>query len=687
MKYIIFILIFCIIISIVFSNIKIRDKKEKFYTDSELDLILEDECKNKKNIKENYYSKSELDLILYDIKDVCKIKTFKGQYNVNVYDPDTLELINQITIDPKFIREYNLNDDTRGPNNKNKFGEDTLPPITEQGVCGCCFAYTLAAMLYYDFKINKTSNLRVLSAKHLTDCLSLQSNKTCTEKYRPCNGCGGCSTPTILKYYFNSPQKIFFEDCYKSDILKCKIEDGSDAYKYLGKPCRFDRTQTYQLYDFVPCDNSSCFLGDFITTPGYDLLEIKLPSSSNKSPTISPANIEIIKKAIYGYSPLQFTYKGARDPEFNDYDGGICNAAYVNTEGTHSLMIIGWKKIGSIFKKECWIVRNSWGTDWGTSTYSKGQKGYVFFPTNLNIFYGEPVATLRGIIRQRPCIPPPLTFTGKEQITSTIEIREMVKYTKQKSTCKILARAFTGISLSQIDAIFSIISRKIDSSINHEDNPPMNIADCGNSKPKFYVDRNNNICNDQGNKVIMVAGNYYDNIDGINNNKNFDLNINRYFFYELDIDIDNLLYNTKWLFTINFTDPYDNDKILSNSSIEINWDLKIIINDSGQYIDQAASTPSMIYYIKFEVLVPINERFNLLVLTTTIVDNFPNNNIFPDNGSSVIPNFAPDTGNNDSLPLNPGVYYYINTDPNFPQMKKSLNYIDDNQKAISVNII
>lgn len=695
MKYLLIILLFCAVFYIVFTTIKIRDKKEKFYDDSELDLILEDECKNKKNIEENYYNDSELDLILYDIKDVCKIKTFKGFYPIDVDKPDTLRLINNININIQFIEEYNLNDPTPIPNNKNIWGMDLLPPITSQGTCGCCYAHTLAALLYFDLKTNNTPNLKVLSIKHLTDCLSLETNKRCTEKYRPCEGCAGCSTPTILKYYFNSPQIIFYEDCYKSDILKCRIKDDSDASKYLGKKCKYDPTQTYQLYDFVPCDNSSCStIFEHVITPRYDLIEIILPSSSDKSTNISPANIEIIKKAIYGFSPLQFTYKGARAPAFNKYKGGICNAAYTDSPGTHSLLIIGWKKVRKFINKECWIVRNSWGTDWGTNTYDGGEKGYVFFPTRLNIFYGNPSATLRGINRQQTCIPAPLNFTNKEQITSNIEVMEMVEYTKQKSTCKILARAFLGRPINFIDAKFSIISQKIDSNINNENKPPMNIADCGNSNPKFYINTNNDICNEKGNQVIFAANNYYDNIKGRQSAKPFDFNIDRFFYYQLNIDIDNLLYNTKWIFSLTFSDPYDNNKILSNSSVEINWDLKIIINGSGkQDQDSSVSTSTSdsttqlksIYYIKFQVLAPITSNF-MLTRRNLLIDNFPNNNIFPDNGSSVL-NFTPNTGTNNNLPLDTGIYYYISTSVFFYLLPKNLVFSDTNQKVISTNII
>jgi hypothetical protein len=691
MKYIIFILIFCIIISIVFSNIKIRDKKEKFYKDSELDLILEDECKNKKNIKENYYDKDRLRLILYDIDDVCKIKTFKGYYPIDLKKKYTLELLDEIKIDSRYANEYNLND-----RSKNIWNMDTIPSIGNQGDCGSCYAYALATLIYHDLKTHNTPNLRELSIKHLVDCLSIQKNIyfNCTDKIKPCKGCAGCYISTIIKYYFSSYQTIFYEDCYNSDILKCRLAgDEPIAQEYLGKPCYYNSSQVYEIYNFIPCDSSMCNSYNFtaVEIPPYDLIELQIPSCENRV-YVSPTEINAIKKLLYAYGPLNFLYLGADTDDFGNYKKGVFKYPTCSTTGLglHYLVIIGWKKIRvSLFKKkECWIVRNSWGTDWGTNSYLGGEKGYMFIPTTYNIFYRGTISAIR---RQRQCIPPPLTLTGTSPITCSIEVINIVNYTKTNSQCEILARAFMGRPYlidkksRDINAQFLLRATKILKYVSNINYPPTNIIYSGQSKPRFSV-KNDDICYGllREEQVIDLEQFYFDNIDGKPNGKPFDSNINRFFYYKLKIDIDTLIYNTNWIFSLTFADPYNNNKILSNCYCEIKWNLAIKIIENGKYIDTISGNE--IYFIKFEVLVPINEPFNLVnTKKSEILDTFPNKNIF----LSIPTNFIPDSGILDGYPLNSDIYYYISADPiyNNPILYYNIDFFNYSGAKLSTNII
>ena len=74
--------------------------------------------------------------------------------------------------------------------------------------------------------------------------------------------------------------------------------------------------------------------------------------------------IEKIKAAILNYGPVYSTmYAG--DPGFHAYDSGVYE--YWGTdEPNHAIQIIGWNDSLSHSKGSgAWLIKNSWGTDWG----------------------------------------------------------------------------------------------------------------------------------------------------------------------------------------------------------------------------------------------------------------------------------------------------------------------------------
>ena len=81
------------------------------------------------------------------------------------------------------------------------------------------------------------------------------------------------------------------------------------------------------------------------------------------------SQITTIKKAILNYGPVYSTIY-ASDPGFLAYDSGVYE--YWGTEETnHAIVIIGWDDTLSHSRGEgAWLIKNSWGTDWGrNSTY------------------------------------------------------------------------------------------------------------------------------------------------------------------------------------------------------------------------------------------------------------------------------------------------------------------------------
>jgi hypothetical protein len=86
------------------------------------------------------------------------------------------------------------------------------------------------------------------------------------------------------------------------------------------------------------------------------------------SPWTVPS-VGAIKNAIYNYGPVSVALCAGSN--FNAYSGGVFSA---NDCGSinHAITLVGWDDATST-----WVLRNSWGTGWGESAYSGGERGYM----------------------------------------------------------------------------------------------------------------------------------------------------------------------------------------------------------------------------------------------------------------------------------------------------------------------
>jgi len=194
-------------------------------------------------------------------------------------------------------------------------------PVKDQGQCGSCWAFGTVANLeglYY-----KAKGVMVqMSEQMLVDCDTYD------------NGCNGGLEQRAFTWISENGGSIMKQADY--------------PYKAIQSTCRADPSK------FV----------DMIVT-GY----IKLGSSSYE---LEPIDEEQIKEFLYETGPI---CAGINGDHLKYYSSGIfdksstqCPSSGIN----HAVTIVGY---GAASGKDYWIVRNSWGSNWGENGYFRIVRG------------------------------------------------------------------------------------------------------------------------------------------------------------------------------------------------------------------------------------------------------------------------------------------------------------------------
>ncbi len=203
-------------------------------------------------------------------------------------------------------------------------GGSYVTPVRNQEGCGSCWAFASTAALESVTLIsNRTPGVDLdLSEQVLVSCGGVGS-------------CGGGYIDSVANFFKNTGLPV--ESCYPYT--------GTDG----------------------ACSNAC---------PGWQSSTYRI-SSWHYVATSSPT-LDALKAALYAYGPLVTTMSVYQD--FFSYQEGVYQYVSGTLAGFHAVLLVGYDDIDQYF-----VVKNTWGTDWGESGYFR----IAYSELNSPVGFGE----------------------------------------------------------------------------------------------------------------------------------------------------------------------------------------------------------------------------------------------------------------------------------------------------------
>ena len=278
-------------------------------------------------------------------------------------------------------------------------GNDWTTIAKHQGNCGSCWDFAALGALESRIMIEEQcSDLKPdLSEQYALSCLPDSAN----------NYGRGCYGGTPFKAYF-----YIMNETEEGNYYNGIIPESCFPYRAShDTPCE-DKCQDW-IDHLIPINYCEEFFLEF----DYD----------------TPENRAILKSIIYEDGPIAVALNVTQD--FTDYWGlhHNPNDYYPDTDEpwgnslNHIVVIVGWKDDPSIENGGYWIVKNSWGTNWGYDGFFNLEYGGLF----IAMYYATanydaesidwpPIANAGGLYQVEP--DDIITFDGSSSIDAEGEI-------------------------------------------------------------------------------------------------------------------------------------------------------------------------------------------------------------------------------------------------------------------------
>ncbi|KAL7577232.1 hypothetical protein ACA910_003559 [Epithemia clementina (nom. ined.)] len=271
----------------------------------------------------------------------------KAKYNFGTFDPSKDRLDD---------RAESSRDLQTIPESIDWCSEGACTEVKDQGQCGCCWAVsTMAAVESAAYLTNSSGFLQSLSFQQLISCDTTSS------------GCNGGTLQSALSYTWTN--------------TNFGTKDGGVT-----------SLNDYPYADYSGTTTTTCNTAN--KTADVFLVGPKTVLEGGGSTTFSQ-RVSTMKQAV-AQEPIAIVMSANCNLLYN-YDGGIlttdsscgCDpdtATSSNPCIDHAIVMVGYDDTGST---PYWIIRNSWGTDWGEDGYfwvaseDQGTGGYGLF----NVLY------------------------------------------------------------------------------------------------------------------------------------------------------------------------------------------------------------------------------------------------------------------------------------------------------------
>jgi C1A family cysteine protease len=199
------------------------------------------------------------------------------------------------------------------------------PPIRNQGGCGSCWAFSTVGALEAAIKLRDGPDVD-LSEQWLVSCNVEEEPPQVAGK-----GAWGCAGGWLAHdYHLSKPDPCGgYGAVFETDF----------PYRAADAPCACPYAHAY-----------------WIEAWAYVAGEEEVPG------------VSAMKQALFEHGPLSVCVNAG--PIFSAYRGGVFNADEPGTEEepiNHAVVLVGWDD--TLGEQGAWIIRNSWGTNWGESGY------------------------------------------------------------------------------------------------------------------------------------------------------------------------------------------------------------------------------------------------------------------------------------------------------------------------------